>query len=233
VEKALFRRHTTARAAMLRCAATTPARAALRGVRARAHRARLMSRASTSAAAAAAGEDVGVDDERHMRRALELARDAARAGEVPIGAVLVDAETSTVICEARNTCEHSGDPTAHAEMTLIQEGAKKLGGWRALQRTTMYVTLEPCAMCAGAILQSRVGGVVYGAKNTLLGGDGSWVSMLRRDDVGTDDTAPKHPHAFAPNLEVRSGVLAEDCGKIMSDFFKHRRTLGVYGDDAV
>ena len=217
---------------MLGCAATTPARA-LRIASARAHRGRWIARASAVTSASADAEDDAALDAQHMRRALELAREAANAGEVPIGAVLVDAETSKVICEARNACERSGDPTAHAEMTLIQEGAKKLGGWRALQRTTMYVTLEPCAMCAGAILQSRVGGVVYGAKNTLLGGDGSWVSMMRREDVGTDDTAPKRPHAFTPNLDVRGGVLAEDCGQIMSDFFKHRRTLGAYGDDAM
>ena len=100
-------------------------------------------------------------------------------------------------------------PTAHAEMRLIRLGAERLGGWRHLKRTRMYVTLEPCAMCAGAILQSRVGGVTYGAKNTLLGADGSWVSMMRREFVG-EEGGPARPHAFTPELDVRGGVGGGD-----------------------
>jgi len=165
------------------------------------------------------------DDARRMRRAIELARVAGDAGEVPIGAVLVDEETGEVVAEAANACEGDGDPTAHAEMRVIRLGAEKLGGWRHLKRTRMYVTLEPCAMCAGAILQSRVGGVTYGAKNTLLGADGSWVSMMRREFVG-EDGGPVRPHAFTPELDVRGGVLAEETGTLMKEFFKRRRTLG-------
>lgn len=170
------------------------------------------------------------EEETYMRRALALAREGAREGEVPVGAVLVDAETRAVVGEARNACEQSGDPTAHAEMTLIREGAKTLGGWRALQKVRMYITVEPCAMCAGAILQSRVGGVTYGAKNPSLGADGSWVAMMRKEDVGAIGRAPNRPHPFMPELDVRGGVLAEECSALMSDFFKRRRTMGSYGD---
>jgi len=170
-------------------------------------------------------DDDDDDHARRMRRAIELARVAGDAGEVPIGAVLVDEETGEVVAEAANACEGDGDPTAHAEMRVIRLGAEKLGGWRHLKRTRMYVTLEPCAMCAGAILQSRVGGVTYGAKNTLLGADGSWVSMMRREFVG-EDGGPVRPHAFTPELDVRGGVLAEETGTLMKEFFKRRRTLG-------
>jgi len=170
-------------------------------------------------------------DARAMKRALELAREAGRRGEIPIGAVLIDDETGETVAEASNACEATDDPTAHAEMRLIRAGAEAMGGnWRALKRTTMVVTLEPCAMCAGAILQSRVGSVVYGAKNTLLGADGSWVSMLRKESVG-DDAGPRRPHAFTPDLKVRGGVMAEETGALMKEFFKRRRTLGTWSVD--
>ena len=151
-----------------------------------------------------------------------------RAGEVPIAAVLVDATTGEVVAEAANRCERDGDPTAHAEMLLIRLGAEKLGGWRHLKRTRMYVTLEPCAMCAGAILQSRVGGVTYGARNALLGADGSWAALLRNEDAGGGGRAPVRPHPFTPDLDVKGGVLAEETGEAMREFFRRRRTLGAY-----
>ena len=164
------------------------------------------------------------DDERVMRRAIALARDAGARGEVPVGAVLVERDTGRVVAEAVNACEADGDPTAHAELRCARAGAAALGNWRHLRRTTMYVTLEPCAMCAGGLLQSRVGRVVYGARNPLLGGDGSWVNVLRGGGGGEDGSATR-PHAFSPDVEVVGGVLAEETGALMTDFFKRRRTL--------
>ena len=132
------------------------------------------------------------DDERFMRLALALAVRAAEAGEVPVGAVLVAPSGSpsvsgiapgpTVVASASNTSEASNDPTAHAEMACIREAARALGGWRALQSACLYVTLEPCAMCAGALLQARVGRVVWGAPSPRLGASGSWVQLLPREE---------------------------------------------------
>lgn len=165
------------------------------------------------------------DDERAMRRAIELAEDAGARGEVPVGAVLVDGDTGRVVAEAANACEADGDPTAHAELRCIRAGAVALGNWRHLRRATMYVTLEPCAMCAGGILQSRVGRVVYGARNPLLGADGSWVSIMRaREDGEGGVGSAVRPHAFSPDVEVVEGVLAEETGALMKEFFKRRRT---------
>lgn len=199
----------------------------------------LIRRVKPSAATANLNDDAYADadattttrDHRAMKRALELARDAGARGEIPIGAVLIDDETGETVAEASNACEATNDPTAHAEMRLIRAGAEAMrGNWRSLKRTTMVVTLEPCAMCAGAILQSRVGSVVYGAKNTLLGADGSWVSMLRKESVG-EDGAPCRPHAFTPDITVRGGVMAEETGALMKEFFKRRRTLGTWSVD--
>lgn len=101
-----------------------------------------------------------------MAEALQQAQLAAEQQEVPVGAVMVCG--GQVICKAHNQVEQTGNPTAHAEMLCIQQSAGILGRWRLLE-STLYVTLEPCPMCAGALLQSRVGTVVYGARNTLLG----------------------------------------------------------------
>ena len=105
-------------------------------------------------------------DTEFMAAALHQAKLAAQQQEVPVGAVLVCG--GKIITQAFNQTERSGNPTAHAEMLCIQQAAMKLGGWRLLE-STLYVTLEPCPMCAGAVLQSRVGTLVYGARNTLLG----------------------------------------------------------------
>lgn len=109
-----------------------------------------------------------------MAEALQQAQLAAEQHEVPVGAVMVC--SGKIICKAYNQVEQTGNPTAHAEMLCIQQAAGILGGWRLLE-STLYVTLEPCPMCAGALLQSRVGTVVYGARNTLLGKLGNY-SML-------------------------------------------------------
>ena len=107
-----------------------------------------------------------LQDQHHMAEALQQAQLAAQQQEVPIGAILVF--NKQVIARAHNLTEQTKNPTAHAEMLCIQQAAGAVGGWRLLE-STLYVTLEPCPMCAGALLQSRVGTVVYGAKNTLLG----------------------------------------------------------------
>lgn len=149
--------------------------------------------ASTTGQAAGAGPGASAapaavlspaDDERFMRLALEQAATAAAADEVPVGAVLVSAQ-GEVLTAARNETEGAGDPTAHAEMLCIRAAAARAGSWRLLD-ATLYVTLEPCPMCAGALLQARVGTVVYGARNTLLGADGSWIAMLPQGEAGGD-----------------------------------------------
>lgn len=171
------------------------------------------------------------DDDRFMREALREAEKAASIGEVPVGAILVS--QGKIIARAHNCVEKEGDPTAHAEMICIRRTARQLGGWRLLD-STLYVTLEPCPMCAGALLQARVGVLVWGARNPLLGADGSWVSLFPRppsghsteelscgDDVATHEKSLVHP--FNPDIKVRSGVLASDCSEIMKSFFRKRR----------
>ena len=130
-------------------------------------------------------------------------------------------------------------------MLCLRAGASALRGWRELPGATLYVTLEPCAMCAGALLQARVGTLVWGAPNKLLGADGSWVSLLGggeerdRTNMQGDSTvcsqpvvaSPVRPHAFHPRLAVRRGVLAEPCSELMRDFFRLRREAGG-ADDA-
>ncbi|PRW59358.1 tRNA-specific adenosine deaminase [Chlorella sorokiniana] len=143
--------------------------------------------AGTSSAAAAASAQLpsAADDERFMRLALAQAELAYQADEVPVGAVLIS-PAGEVLAAAHNRTETAGDPTAHAELLCIRQAAAAAGGWRLLD-ATLYVTLEPCPMCAGALLQSRVGTVVYGARNRLLGADGSWIAMLPRQQ--TDESA--------------------------------------------
>lgn len=151
--------------------------------------------------------------EYYMRMALEEARRAFDAGEVPVGAVLVGPD-GDVAAAAHNSTETDRDPTSHAEILCIREAAVKRNGWRLLD-STLYVTLEPCPMCAGALLQARVGAVVYGARNFLLGADGSWIHMLRRPDFdlvkGSRSTAlvasrqeneGTSPSSFAPGYQL-------------------------------
>ena len=111
-----------------------------------------------------------------------------------------------------------------------------LRGWHQLPRATLYVTLEPCAMCAGALLQARVGALVWGAPSPLRGADGSWVSQLGAAPGGERAEAliPPRPHAFSPRIAVRRGVLADECGALMKDFFRNRRAqqAAALGDEA-
>ena len=150
-------------------------------------------------------------DERMMRLALAEARRAAEEGEVPVGAVIADAE-GRVIGRARNQRETLHDPTAHAEMIAITQAAEALGAWR-LEGTTLYVTLEPCAMCAGAIVLGRIPRVVFGAPDPKAGAVGSL------QDLSSD---PRLNHRFP----VERGVLADRCGDLLRDFFRARRTGG-------
>jgi tRNA(adenine34) deaminase len=142
-----------------------------------------------------------------MRRALELARRASEAGEVPVGAVLVlDGE---VVGEGFNAPISRADPTAHAEIHALREAAAKVGNYR-LPGTTLYVTLEPCAMCVGAILHARVARVVFGAADPKTGAAGSVIDLFAEDRL--------NHHAA-----LQGGVLAAECGELLRAFFARRR----------
>ncbi|KAL0408802.1 UNVERIFIED_CONTAM: tRNA(adenine(34)) deaminase, chloroplastic [Sesamum radiatum] len=163
-------------------------------------------------------------DEMFMREALLEAQKAADNWEVPVGAVLV--HKGKIIARGCNLVEELRDSTAHAEMICIREGSNMLRTWR-LSEATLYVTLEPCPMCAGAILQARIDTVVWGAPNKLLGADGSWIRLFPSGDGGNDleqadkPAAPRHP--FHPKIIIRRGVLAAECADAMQQFFKLRR----------
>lgn len=130
--------------------------------------------------------------------------------EVPVGAIIV--QNGRVIAAARNERERLNDPTAHAEMVAITQAAESLGSWR-LSECTLYVTLEPCPMCAGAILQARIPTVVYGATDPKAGAVDSLFNLL-------DDARLNH------RCDVVSGVMAEQCGGILTEFFRRQRALG-------
>ena len=142
-----------------------------------------------------------------MREALEEAAQAAEVGEVPVGAVVV--HRGQVIARAHNRRELDQDPTAHAEILALRDAAEQLGAWR-LEGCTLYVTLEPCFMCAGAVVNGRVERLVFGASDPKAGAVGSLA------DVPGDQRLNHRP-------EVRGGVLAEPCGQILRDFFAARR----------
>lgn len=148
-----------------------------------------------------------VTDERYMREALGLARDAALAGDVPVGAVVV--HDGRVVGRAANRTVRDRNPVAHAETVALQEAAKALGGWR-LTGCTLYVTIEPCAMCAGAIVLARVDRVVFGAWDDKAGMAGSVEDLLRH---------PRLNH----RPEVLGGVLEPECGAQLREFFAQRR----------
>ncbi|XP_038993600.1 tRNA(adenine(34)) deaminase, chloroplastic-like isoform X1 [Hibiscus syriacus] len=163
-------------------------------------------------------------DEMFMREALLEAKKAADSWEVPVGAVLV--QHGKIIARGRNLVEELRDSTAHAEMICIREASNILRSWR-LADTTLYVTLEPCPMCAGAILQARIDTVVWGAPNNLLGADGSWIRLFpdgrggNGSEVTDKPAAPVHP--FHPNMGIRRGILASECADMMQQFFQLRR----------
>ncbi len=142
-----------------------------------------------------------------MAAALALAREAAAAGEIPVGCVITDGAGS-VIGRGRNRREEGADATAHAEIEAIREACRARGTWR-LDGCTLYVTLEPCPMCAGAILNAQIPRVVFGALDEKAGACGSLVNLLRL------------PGCRQP--EMTGGVLADECGALLSDFFRELR----------
>lgn len=150
---------------------------------------------------------------RFMKRALELAQIAFNEGEVPVGAVIVCDEL--IVAEGYNQTEFLLDPTAHAEILAIREACDLLGNWR-LSNCTLYTTLEPCAMCAGAILQARLKKVVWAAPDIRCGGGGSWINVL---DGGFE----------IHKVEIEKGLLADEASQLMKNFFKERRNAR--GDD--
>jgi tRNA(adenine34) deaminase len=152
-------------------------------------------------------DDRSLADQRFMQMALAEAAAAAAEDEVPIGAVIV--HEGQVLAAAHNQREQLRDPTAHAEMIAITQAATALNSWR-LESCTLYVTLEPCPMCAGAIVQSRVKRVVYGADDPKAGAVKTLYQLL-------DDTRLNH------RAEVTAGVLAEECGRVLSEFFQQKR----------
>jgi tRNA(adenine34) deaminase len=147
------------------------------------------------------------NDEFFMQMALELAQAAGAADEAPVGAVIV--RGAQVLAAARNEREALRDPTAHAEMIAITQAAAALESWR-LEDCTLYVTLEPCCMCAGAIVQARVPRVVYGAIDPKAGAARSLFRLL-------DDPRLNH------RCELVEGVLAEPCGRVLTEFFQGKR----------
>ncbi len=149
---------------------------------------------------------IGLDEEM-MALALDEARRASSWGDVPIGAVV--SRDGEVLARAGNAREHDGDPTAHAEILALRAAAARVSTWH-LEGCTLYVTLEPCAMCAGALVLARVDRLVFGAKDDKAGFAGS-LSDLVRD--------PRLNHT----VEVESGVLAEECGALLRAFFRERR----------
>ena len=147
-----------------------------------------------------------MSDEKYMLLALEEAKKAAEIGEVPIGAVIV--RDGEVIASAHNGRETTFDATAHAETSAIREACKKLRGWH-LTNCTLYVTLEPCPMCAGAIINSRIDRVVFGAYDNREGSFGSLINLA------------SYPYSSRP--EIVGGVMERECKEVLSGFFKKIR----------
>ncbi|HEX7063846.1 MAG TPA: tRNA adenosine(34) deaminase TadA [Bacillales bacterium] len=152
-------------------------------------------------------------DEKYMREAMEQAKRAVVLGEVPIGAVIV--KENKIIASAFNLRESLQRATAHAELLAIEKACEVTGFWR-LTDCTLYVTLEPCAMCSGAIVQSRIERVVYGAPDPKGGCAGTLMNLLEED-------------RFNHRAEVVPGVLGEECGQLLTDFFRALRAKRTRG----
>ena len=147
-------------------------------------------------------------DEEYMREALELAKIAFSEGETPVGAVVVKKSTGEIVGRGYNRRENAKSPLAHAEIIALDEASRTLGGWRVLD-CELFVTLEPCPMCAGAIINSRIERVVYGAKDYKAG---SVESVQKMFDL-----------SYNHKPEVTSGILEDECAEILSEFFKMLR----------
>jgi tRNA(adenine34) deaminase len=181
-----------------------------------------------------------MSDADFMREALALAQVAWAAGEVPVGAVVV--KEGEIVGRGFNSPISGHDPTAHAEVIALRDAAQRLGNYR-LPGCTLYVTIEPCVMCAGAIMHARIARMVYGAPDPKTGAAGSVVDLfgdlgnVRGRTEGAGDAGEPHPHPRPLSLrargagrlnyhaEVTGGVLAEECGKLLSEFFVNRRTV--------
>lgn len=148
-------------------------------------------------------------DRRMMARAIELANEAAEAGEAPIGAVVYETASGRIVAEARNTRESDADPCGHAELLAVRAAAAALGDWR-LNECTVVVTLEPCCMCAGTLVNARAGRVVFGAFDPKAGAVGSLMNLL------ADQRLNHRP-------EVIGGVEADACGALLRKFFRSLR----------
>ena len=146
-------------------------------------------------------------DQQYMRMAIEQAQLAAQSGEVPVGAVLV--RDGQVISKAFNKPIANHDPSAHAEMLVLREAALAEENYR-IPGTTLYVTLEPCSMCCGAMLHARVGRVVYGAPDPKTGAAGSVLNLFSSKQINHQTS-------------VEGGIMSEECGQLLRDFFKERR----------
>ena len=156
----------------------------------------------------ARAQSIPSGDERFMRSALTEARKGAREGEVPVGAVVVRA--GQILARAHNRPIGSSDPAAHAEVMALRRAARKLGNYR-LGGCSLYVTIEPCPMCAGAAVHARLQRVIFGAPDPKAGAAGSVLDVLRH---------PKLNH----RVEVSGGVLERECGEVLRDFFRQRRS---------
>ncbi len=143
-----------------------------------------------------------------MQRAISLAQEVKSSGDVPVGALIVN-EAGEILSSGKNEREKDNDPTAHAEIVAIRKASERIGGWR-LDDLTLIVTLEPCVMCAGAILQSRIKRLVFGAFDQKAGAVGSSLAVIR--DVRA-----------LSKVEVVSGVLEDECAKLLTDFFATKR----------
>ena len=150
---------------------------------------------------------MAIDDEACMRRAIELARRAAEEGEVPVGAVVVAG--GTIVGEGWNRPIAAADPSAHAEIQAMRAAAAAMKNYRLLE-STLYVTLEPCPMCVGAIFHARVRRVVFGARDPKTGAAGSVVDLFAEEKLNHHAT-------------VEGGLLAEECGELLKRFFASRR----------
>ena len=149
-----------------------------------------------------------VNDAYYMKNALEQAKLAAEKGEIPVGALVVDSESGEILAAAHNLRENNKSAIAHAEVLAIEEACKKRGSWR-LHGCTLYVTLEPCPMCAGALVNSRIDRVVYGAKDAKAGSCGSVCDLFSMD--------------FNHHPQVICGVREEECAGLLQQFFKDLR----------
>ncbi|QWD66782.1 tRNA adenosine(34) deaminase TadA [Polynucleobacter sp. MWH-Aus1W21] len=146
-------------------------------------------------------------DQQYMRMAIEQAQLAAQSGEVPVGAILV--KDGQVISKAFNKPIANHDPSAHAEMLALREAALAQENYR-IPDSTLYVTLEPCAMCSGAMLHARIGRVVYGAPDPKTGAAGSVLDIFASKQINHQTS-------------VEGGIMSEECGQLLRDFFKGRR----------